>query len=123
MFVLYTYKIISNYHITNSKATTIHLQKNSGIENKKNMAKFTTSNNSRAANDAYKSGTPFDGSKTRLERIKARKFKAAKRKYFARKRKQHAQEEATVMQALRANDETALQAIAMSVALFALSVE
>ena len=87
------------------------------------MVKFSNSQNSRPAYDGYKSGTPFDDSKTRTERMAARKFKKDKARYFHRRRKQHAQEEATVIQAMQAKDEAALAAISMSVALFALSVQ
>ena len=86
------------------------------------MVKFSP--NQRTPYEGYKSGTPFDDAGKRVKRMKQRRKKPrmSKESFARRVREQKAQEKA-VLTAYRNKDELALQAIAMSCALYALAVE
>lgn len=86
------------------------------------MVKFSISHNQRQGYCGYQQGTAFDDCKNRSQRVKERTIRKQKAKWFAKKKKEHAKEEAAVVKALQQKDEVQLEAIAVSVALFALSV-
>ena len=86
------------------------------------MVKFNVSPNQRPGYEGYKQGTPFDDNKKRSQRVQNRAIRKQKAKYFARKRKEEQQREAEVIKALQAKDELQLEAIATSVAMFALTL-
>ena len=83
------------------------------------MGKFSP--NQRNGYEGYQQNSAFDDAGKRVKRMKQRRKMT--KATFARKVKEHALQEKEVMTALKNNNEVALQAIAISVALVALSVE
>jgi len=86
------------------------------------MSPYKISNNERPTG-YYKSNTPFNNKAQRRNRIKKGTFSWQKATKFAKMVAEEKAGERALMLALRANDEAALQSIAIAVAFSVLSCE